>query len=247
MLRVSADRPSADGRGRVEAHHHHREGARAEFVSFPFVVPPEAAFQAADELGFYFQVEAGSWANHSTTLGDGKPVDAWVYDETERILKTYGNHPSFVLMAYGNEPRGRNQNKFLTEYVDAFQVARCAPAVDGRQRLAGTGGAMIFRCPPARASSWRRTHTRINEQPPATTTDYRDYIGRREMPVIGHEIGQWCAYPNFAEIKKYKGCLKARNFEIFPRLAGRARHGRRGGMVFVRVRKTAGAVLQGGD
>ena len=35
------------------------------------------------------------------------------------------------------------------------------------------------------------------------------------MPVISHEIGQWCVYPNFAEIPKYTGYLKPKNFEIF--------------------------------
>jgi hypothetical protein len=35
------------------------------------------------------------------------------------------------------------------------------------------------------------------------------------MPYVSHEIGQWCVYPNFKEIKKYDGVLKARNFEIF--------------------------------
>jgi beta-galactosidase/beta-glucuronidase len=39
--------------------------------------PPEAAFEAGDELGFYFQVET-CWANQSITIGDGKPVDDWV-------------------------------------------------------------------------------------------------------------------------------------------------------------------------
>jgi hypothetical protein len=33
--------------------------------------------------------------------------------------------------------------------------------------------------------------------------------------VVSHEIGQWCAYPNFAEIPKYTGYLKPMNFEIF--------------------------------
>jgi hypothetical protein len=33
--------------------------------------------------------------------------------------------------------------------------------------------------------------------------------------VVSHEIGQWCAYPNFDEIPKYRGYLKAKNFEIF--------------------------------
>ncbi len=35
------------------------------------------------------------------------------------------------------------------------------------------------------------------------------------MPVISHEIGQWCAYPNLAERSKYTGHLKAKNFDIF--------------------------------
>ncbi len=31
--------------------------------------PPEAAFEAADKLGFYLDVEGPSWANHGTSLG----------------------------------------------------------------------------------------------------------------------------------------------------------------------------------
>lgn len=34
-------------------------------------------------------------------------------------------------------------------------------------------------------------------------------------PVISHEIGQYAVYPNFKEIDKYTGPLKARNFEVF--------------------------------
>lgn len=36
-----------------------------------------------------------------------------------------------------------------------------------------------------------------------------------QIPVISHEIGQYATYPNFEEIGKYKGSLKASNFEIF--------------------------------
>jgi len=35
------------------------------------------------------------------------------------------------------------------------------------------------------------------------------------IPVVSHEIGQFAVYPNFREIEKYTGVLKARNFEIF--------------------------------
>lgn len=35
------------------------------------------------------------------------------------------------------------------------------------------------------------------------------------IPVVSHEIGQFAVYPNFREIPKYTGVLKARNFEVF--------------------------------
>ncbi|MBQ2953797.1 MAG: hypothetical protein IJE07_09625 [Clostridia bacterium] len=36
-----------------------------------------------------------------------------------------------------------------------------------------------------------------------------------EVPVISHEVGQYQFYPDFDEIEKYTGPLKARNFEVF--------------------------------
>ncbi len=177
--------------------------------------PPEAAFQAADELGFYFQIEP-CWPNQSTALGDGKPVDDWIYRETDRILKAYGNHPSFLLMTAGNEPGGRNANAYLAKYVAHYK------ALDPR-RLWTTGSGwpqlsenQFHVTPDPRIQAWGAgLRSRINAQPPETVTDYRDYITRRSVPVISHEIGQWCVYPNFEEIPKYTGYLKPKNFEIF--------------------------------
>ncbi|HZI31624.1 MAG TPA: hypothetical protein VFF11_04740, partial [Candidatus Binatia bacterium] len=193
-------------------------------IRFHSWCPPEAAFEAADELGFYFQIEAASWANQSTTLGDGRPVDAWVYAETKRILKTYGNHPSFVLMAYGNEPGGKNAGAFLAKYVAHFK------SLDSRRLWTSASGwpqlpvNQFDVTPDPRIQAWGAgLKSRINADPPETTTDYRDYISKRDVPVVSHEIGQWCAYPDFAEIKKYTGYLKARNFEIF-RDSLKARH-----------------------
>ena len=58
--------------------------------------------------------------------------------------------------------------------------------------------------------------SRINADPPSTDFDFRDFLSRHDdKPTISHEIGQWCVYPNFDEIKKYTGPLKAKNFEIF--------------------------------
>ena len=185
-------------------------------IRFHSWCPPEAAFQAADELGFYFQVEIASWANQSTTLGDGLPVDDWLYAEAERILKTYGNHPSFVLMPYGNEPGGKNSSAWLAKWVAHWK------ATDARRLYtSGSGWPQLPEnqfhvTPDPRIQGWGEgLKSRINARPPETMTDYRDYISKRNVPVISHEIGQWCVYPNFAEIPKYTGYLKPKNFEIF--------------------------------
>jgi hypothetical protein len=178
--------------------------------------PPEAAFLAADELGFYLQVECSSWANQSTTIGDGKAVDAWIYAEADRILKAYGNHPSFVLFLYGNEPAGKQHQKYLAKWVEHYK------ALDSRRLVSGGAGwpqlpeDQFHVAPDPRIQAWGEgLKSRINGKPPETMTDYREYIGKRTVPVISHEIGQWCVYPNFAEMKKYTGYLKPRNFEIF--------------------------------
>ncbi len=36
-----------------------------------------------------------------------------------------------------------------------------------------------------------------------------------DVPVIGHEVGQYEFYPDFGEIERYTGPLKARSFEVF--------------------------------
>jgi hypothetical protein len=183
-------------------------------IRFHSWCPPEAAFEAADRLGFYYYVEAASWANQSTVLGAGLPVDDWVRRETDRILRAYGNHPSFVLMSQGNEPGGRSA-PYLAEWVTANR------ARDPRRLYTSAAGwpeipENQFHVSPApRVQAWGAgLASRINAKPPETTTDYRDYVAPRPVPVVSHEIGQWCVYPNLAEIPKYTGYLKAKNFEI---------------------------------
>jgi len=184
-------------------------------IRFHSFCPPEAAFEAADELGFYFQVEAGSWANSSTRLGMGLPVDDWVERETGRILRAYGNHPSFVLMAYGNEPGGPYE-PWLARWVERWKARdprRLYTSASGWPELAEN---QFHVSPGPRIQAWGAgLRSRVNARPPETRTDYREYVEARTVPVISHEIGQWCVYPRFAEMPKYTGYLKPRNFEIF--------------------------------
>ena len=177
--------------------------------------PPRAAFEAADELGFYFQVEVASWANSSTRLGMGLPVDEWIERESERIVTAYGNHPSFVLMAYGNEPGGPYE-PWLARWVAHWKSRdprRLYTSASGWPELPENEFHVV---PGPRIQAWGEgLRSRVNARPPETRTDYRDFVGAREVPVVSHEIGQWCVYPRFAEMEKYTGYLKPRNFEIF--------------------------------
>jgi len=185
-------------------------------VRFHSWCPPEVAFEAADMAGVYLQVENSSWANQGATVGDSLPIDKFLYKETEYNLKNYGNHPSFCLMAYGNEPAGNNQDTYLKDYVNHWK------AIDNRRIYTSAAGWPAipendFHLMPApRIQHWGAgLSSIINSKPPQTLFDFEDVILQFKQPVISHEIGQWCVYPNFKEIDKYDGVLRARNFEIF--------------------------------
>ena len=187
-------------------------------IRFHSWCPPEAAFKAADEMGFYYQVECSSWANSTSSIGDGKPIDEWLYKESKQIVSDYGNHPSFCLMSYGNEPAGEHQKEYLAKFVNFWK------SKDNRRvYTGGTGWPVIDEnqyndIPQPRIQGWgEELNSIINAQPPKTNYDWSDKIKMYNKPVVSHEIGQWCVYPNFKEIKKYTGNLKAKNFELFQR------------------------------
>ncbi|HEY3370540.1 MAG TPA: glycoside hydrolase family 2 TIM barrel-domain containing protein [Prolixibacteraceae bacterium] len=178
--------------------------------------PPQAAFDAADQTGFYLQVECSSWANQSTTIGDGKPFDRYLYEESERMVEAYGNHPSFCMMVYGNEPGGANQIPFLTEFVKYWKnkdSRRIYSTASGWPLVAESD---YLSTPDPRIQGWgQELKSIINGEAPRTDYDWSAFNSKYPQPVVSHEIGQWCVYPNFKEIPKYDGVLRARNFEMF--------------------------------
>jgi len=178
--------------------------------------PPEAAFAAADEMGFMLHIECAAWSNSGSAIGDGKPIDDFIYAEGDRILRAYGNHPSFCMLAYGNEPAGKNQKQYLGKLVGYWKQK------DPRRLYTSAAGWPIidesqFHSTPApRIHAWGAgLRSRINARPPETCTDYRSFVQKYDVPVVSHEIGQWCVYPNFKEIAKYTGVTRAYNFDIF--------------------------------
>jgi Glycosyl hydrolases family 2, sugar binding domain/Glycosyl hydrolases family 2 len=174
-------------------------------VRFHSWCPPEAAFDAADEMGMYLSVECSCWAHFTRN----ELLDRWVDYEAERMMQTYGNHPSFMFIVPSNEPGG-DDGPFLQELISKWEK-------EDSRRLYTAG------------SGWPRTpanqyeveqDTRLHQsgeltRPPQTISDYRDYIKQHHDPCVVHEMGQWCVYPNFDEIKNYTGSLRPGNLEIF--------------------------------
>lgn len=181
-------------------------------IRFHSYCPPEAAFQAADLVGLYLQPEGPSWPNHGPKLGLGQPIDNYLMDETIALTKKYGNYASYCMLACGNEPSGR-WVEWVTRFVGYWEKN------DPRRVYTGASVGNGWQWQPrnqyhvkagARGLTW-------SKQQPSTRDDYRfqNRIDTVKQPYVSHETGQWCAFPNFNEIRKYTGVNKAKNFEIF--------------------------------
>jgi hypothetical protein len=167
------------------------------FIRFHSWCPPEAAFDAADIEGIMVQAE-GPQAN--VPAGEDPQRDAFIEQEFLRMVRTYGNHPSFCLMTLGNEYGGKDE--LLSRWVDMLRKE------DPRHLYSSASAAQITANRQFTEAGPRGIHG------PGTDADFRDTIAKDDRPRIGHEIGQWTFYPNFDEMKKYTGVLAPRNFQI---------------------------------
>ena len=179
--------------------------------------PPEAAFTAADQLGFYLQVECGMW----NEISPNTPMLKMLYAETDRIIRAYGNHPSFVLLSASNEAHGRWQ-QCLPEWVEHYRQA------DPRRLYTpDTGWVAIDRPGPVTGADYLATgrigENRTRGESAWFGRDYGSSLKGVNVPVVAHELGQWCAYPDFDVIAKFTGFARPGNFEIARDSA--ARHG----------------------
>jgi len=205
--------------------------------------PPEAAFEAADELGVYFQAEipnkrsafavpeSKEAAEYNIDRLDvestlrAKSLYEYAKREGELILKAFGNHPSLVMFTLGNE-LGRSQGMF--EMVSHFQkidprhlYAQGTNNIHWNPNLAEGDDFWVTgktsKTLPVRGSFFQGDYPNphIEHRPPSTMVDFSESISGIPVPVIGHETGQFQVYPDFREIPKYTGVVKARNLEIF--------------------------------
>jgi len=175
--------------------------------------PPEAAFTAADELGFYLQIELPHWS-----LTVGKNTATWRYLEAEadRIVSEYGNHPSFLLFSMGNELEGDfDKLDALVQRLRASDPRRLHTATtfsfqDGHGKTPESEDEyLVTQYTP---DGWVRGQGVFNDQPPAFDADYHAAIAKISVPIVSHEIGQYAVYPDLREIDHYTGNLVPLNF-----------------------------------
>lgn len=183
-------------------------------IRFHSWCPPKAAFEVADELGCYLQVELPHW-----NLKVGADSVSWRFltKEAGRILKAYGNHPSFLFFSLGNELEG--DFNMLGKLTDSLRKA------DGRHMYATTSftfqkgitglpqPADDFFVTQWTNDGWIRGQGIFNDKAPDFSTDYSTALKQIKVPVISHEIGQYCVFPDIEEIGQYSGNLRPRNIE----------------------------------
>ena len=188
-------------------------------MRFHSYCPPEAAFVAADRLGFYLQPEGPSWPNHGVKLGNGMPIDQYLSDECRAILDRYGHHPSFIMLAAGNEPAG-NWVKWGEQFVrdmKAYDPSRIYTVASVGGGWEWDYGSEYHVKGGARGLEWNRRQPSSDDDFTEGILHPRNYKSEKpnNSPLISHEQGQWCAFPDFKEIPQYTGAYKAANFEIF--------------------------------
>ncbi|MCP4313792.1 MAG: beta-galactosidase [Bacteroidetes bacterium] len=146
--------------------------------------------------------------------------------EGELIFKYFGNHPSFTMFTLGNE-LGRNpaMYKLVADFkeIDPRRLyAQGSNTMHWDQSFAE--GDDFWVCAktgteqgPVRGSYFHIDYANghIDNFPPSTLVDYSESIKDFNVPVIGHETGQFQVSPDFKDIPKFTGVTRARNYEIF--------------------------------
>lgn len=201
-------------------------------VRFHSWCPPEAAFVAADSLGIYLQPELPFWGSFDKK---DERLMAFLHQEGVNILREYGHHPSFRMMALGNELWGDIDK--MKEFVDDFRkIAPDKYYTFGSNYYLGYQGIKegmdYFTTCRIGGEGWGKynTHTRgsfsfadaydggmIDHFHPNSTMNFDEACDKAGIPIISHETGEFQTYPDYREMKKYTGVLHPYNFEVFRR------------------------------
>lgn len=202
------------------------------FFRFHSWTPPMAAFEAADEMGIYMQPEMYGFGGTPTGF------DTLYGKEGERILEYFASNPSFVMMTFGNEMTTSSTD--TQAEIKSFR-ARLKSIDPTRLYAEGTNNNLsdskintdddFWTTAKVEKSgsdkqvrlsfAWNNSSDggRLEGEQPNSCQDFNkamEYLNS-DIPVMGHETGQYQVYPNFKkEIPKYEnGVFAPRNLSNF--------------------------------
>ena len=189
--------------------------------------PPEAAFEAADQTGIFLGPELPLWGSL-----DSDTVAVMLKKEGLTMLRSYANHPSFVMFGPGNEIWGGHDRveKMIRYLKERDSRPLYTMGANNNIGYAGPRACSDFHI--AARTPFNRdtilTHTRLthafvdsrdggilNTQRPSTLVNFDFPVSQIHIPLISHEIGQYQIYPDYSEIEKYTGPVRAWNLQIF--------------------------------
>jgi Glycosyl hydrolases family 2, sugar binding domain/Glycosyl hydrolases family 2/Glycosyl hydrolases family 2, TIM barrel domain len=174
-------------------------------IRFRAWCPPKMAFEVADEMGFYLQVELPV---SCLDVAKNNKSARFLREEAERILTEYGNHPSFCFFSLGNELEG-NFN-ILNNWVKAMKETdkRHFYTTTSFSLSAGKGQfpepADDFFVSQYTQKGWLRARELFENKVPEFKNDYTFFSDDLPIPFLTHEVGQYAIFPDFKEIEKYQ-------------------------------------------
>lgn len=186
--------------------------------------PPDAAFAAADQMGMLMQPELSHW-NFKDAFGDEKARD-YYRRELYAVLDMLANHPSFVMLTFGNELNCTEEgDAFAGRLLDearAYDPTRLyANASNYRYGEEGTDpGSDFYTAMAYRGEMLRATSSpmagHLNEAYPSACRTYDaavEQVHREKKPLFGFEVGQYEILPDFSQVGQFSGVTRAVNLE----------------------------------
>lgn len=188
--------------------------------------PPEAAFEAADEMGMMMQPELSHWDYKEALESDESA--AYYAAELEAVILALANHPSFVMLTLGNELAcGETGHARMNELLGR------ARTLDGTRLYAngsnvhyghrGCDAASDFYTAAKYHDGWLRATGSpmvgpLNERYANAANDYAGTMAdlRKDcgQPVFGFEVGQYEVLPDFGEIDTFRGVTMPENYRL---------------------------------
>ena len=195
-------------------------------------IPPEAAFIAADQMGMLMQPELSHW--NPKNAFEAEDSYAYYQKELKQTILWLANHPSFVMMTFGNElwtgDLGRQRMDAMIELAHSLDLTRMY--ANGSNAYYGTIGCDAksdfytsqkyftddLRGTFAAMPGDERIQGYINNRYPSAAVNYDESMKHlRETyakPVFSFEVGQFEVLPDFDELEEFHGISDPANLRL---------------------------------